>query len=65
MQNPPVNPSDMILVQQLENNSGSTFFAVAVIIVFIGFIMYTVVLPKFKKTDNSSDSNDHGSADGE
>lgn len=65
MQNPPVNPSDMILVQQLENNSGSTFFAVAVIIVFIGFIMYTVVLPKFKRSDNLKDTKDQGNEGGE
>lgn len=51
MQNPPVNPADMVIAQQLENNSGSMFFAVAVLIIIFSFFVYTVILPKFKKEE--------------
>ena len=51
MQNPPMNPHDMILVTQQETYSGSTFFGIAVFIIFFTFIIYTVILPKFKKGD--------------
>lgn len=51
MQNPPVNPQDMILVSQQETYSGSSFFAVAVLLIVATFVIYTVILPKFKKND--------------
>lgn len=51
MQNPPVNPQDMILVSQQETYSGSSFFGIAVIIIVITFVIYTVILPKFKNNN--------------
>ena len=51
MQNPPVNPSDMVIAGQLENNGGSLFYAGAVLVIIGAFFVYTVILPKFKKDD--------------
>ncbi|MEA1915551.1 MAG: hypothetical protein U9N30_09595 [Campylobacterota bacterium] len=51
MQNPPINPNDMIMVTQHQTSSGSTFFAVAVLIVVSTFVIYTVILPKFKNSN--------------
>lgn len=51
MQNPPVNPAEMLIAGQLENNGGSMFFAAAVLIVIFAFFVYTVIIPKFKKED--------------
>lgn len=66
MQNPPVNPAEMVIAGQLENNSGSSFFAIAVLIIIFSFFVYTVILPKFKKiqkdtkNENDESSNDDG-----
>lgn len=63
MQSPPVNPSEMLIAQQLENNSGSSFFAAAVLIIIFAFFIYTVVLPKFKNTQEDTKKDNKNSED--
>lgn len=63
MQSSPVNPADMVFVQQIENNSGSSFFAIAVLIVIVSFFVYSVILPKFKKSDDNVKNENSESSD--
>jgi ABC-type multidrug transport system permease subunit len=52
MQKPP-SQTEMLLSYQSEN-SGSDFYVIGVLVVFVAFFIYTVIVPKLNKNKEKS-----------